>query len=146
MAVRNGSVYFHVSVLSLLIASTVGLGVSRAFSCLMEKRLPKQLTGQYTVRVMGREKTLTLFTDSGNHLSAFGYPVAVVSRERLAGLLPESFLACSGDISRIAALSPRIQRMIMLVPCRTAAGQSLLPSIKAELTRLRDGAVFHCYR
>ena len=144
MAVRNGTVYFHVSALTLIIATLLGCAVAKLLSCIMEKRMPENYTERFRVHLFGQETLLTLYIDTGNRLSSFGKPVAVVSTSALQCLLPAEVIACAGDVSLIPSLSGIWQGKLRLVPCRTAAGQRLFPAVPAALTRERDGAVFNC--
>ena len=144
MAVRNGAVYFHVSALTLVAATLLGCGAAKLLSAVLEKRMPAAFTERFRAAAFGQQTILTLYIDTGNRLTSFGSPVAVVSADALRKLLPAEVIACAGDVSLIPSLSEGWKGKLRLVPCRTAAGQRLFPAVPADLTRERDGAVFHC--
>ena len=144
MAVRNGAVYFHVSALTLIAATLAGCGAAKLLSGVLEKRMPDAFTERFRAAAFGQQTVLTLYIDTGNRLTSFGSPVAVVHADSLRGLLPPEVTACAGDISLIPSLPEGWKGRLRLVPCRTAAGERLFPAVPANLTRERDGAVFHC--
>ena len=143
LAVKNGTVYFHVSAVWLTAAAVAGCAAAKLFSWLFEKRMPVQLTERFIVRSCGREAAIRLLIDTGNRLTCFGKPVAVVSIQAVAGMLPDDLLACCSSLSA-AARPGRWQGKLRMVPCRTAAGERLLTGIEAVLVRQRDGAAFDC--
>jgi stage II sporulation protein GA (sporulation sigma-E factor processing peptidase) len=144
MAVRNGTVYFHVSALTLVLATLAGCLISKLLSVLLEHRMPERMTEAFRCTIRGRELLLQLYIDTGNRLTSFGKPVAVVSAAVLSGILPPEVIACAADITLAAALPEKLRGRLRLVSCRTAAGQKLLPALPAVLYRLRDGASFDC--
>lgn len=144
MAVRNGTVYFHVSALLLVLATLLGSAAAKLLSAVMEKRMPDAFMERFCVRAFGQETLLTLYIDTGNRLTSFGKPVAVVNTRSLGGLLPAEVTACAADVSLIPELPDGWKGKLRLVPCRTAAGQRLFPAVPADFKRERDGAVFNC--
>lgn len=144
MAVRNGTVYFHISALLLVVATLLGSAAAKILSAVMEKRMPNTFTERFRVKVFGKETVLTLYLDTGNRLTSFGKPVAVVHVRSLERLLPAEILACAADISLVPALQDGWRGKLRLIPCKTAAGQKLFPAVSADLKRERDGAVFNC--
>lgn len=144
MAVRNGTVYFHVSALILVLATLLGSIAAKLLSAVMEKRMPDTFVESFRVQALGQETLLTLYIDTGNRLTSFGKPVAVVDIRSLEALLPAEVTACAADISLIPALPAGWREKLRLIPCRTAAGQRLFPAVPADFKRERDGAVFHC--
>ena len=137
IALRNGTVYFHIPAWMLAGAATVGYLAARGVGSALEKRMPAALTEDYVASVNGRDAPLRLLTDTGNRLTFSGRPVAVIGT-KAAGFLPPEAAAAAEDIT-IAASGK-----LKLIPCRTAAGEKLLPGVEARLTRRRDGAVFPC--
>ncbi len=144
MAVHNGTVYFHIPAWMLAGAATVGYLTARGMGAALEKRLPRTLLESYTVRALGQVGELTLLTDTGNRLTFSGRPVAVIGA-KAASFLPPEVAAAAGDYSLAAALGRQNPHRVKLIPCRTAAGEKLLPGVEAELKRQRDGAVFPCF-
>lgn len=143
LAVHNGTVYFHIPAWALAGAATVGYLAARGMGAALEHRMPADLLERYTVRALGRSGTLTLLTDTGNRLTFSGRPVAVIGA-KAAGFLPPEVAAAAEDLSVAAAASRAYPGNIQFVPCRTAAGEKLLPGVRATLTRERDGASFDC--
>ena len=54
LAVRNGTVYFHIPAWMLAGAATVGYLAARGMGAALEKRLPEKLVEGYTVQALGR--------------------------------------------------------------------------------------------
>lgn len=144
LAVRNGTVYFHIPAWMLAGAATVGYLAARGMGAALEKRLPEKFVEGYTVQALGRTGSLRLLTDTGNRLTFSGLPVAVIG-EKAAGFLPPEAAAAAGDLSLAAAVGRACPGKLKFIPCRTAAGEKLLPGFEAELKRERDGAVFRCF-
>ena len=143
MAVRNGVVYFHLSAVWLTAAAVAGCAAAKGFSWLFEKRMPEQLTERFVVRCCGREAAVRLLIDTGNRLTCFGRPVAVVGLQAVSGVWPDDLVNCCTSLSA-AAKPGRWRGKLRMVPCRTAAGERLLAGIEAVLVRQRDGAAFDC--
>ena len=143
MAVRNGVVYFHLSAVWLTAAAVAGCAAAKGFSWLFEKRMPEQLTERFIVRCCGREAAVRLLIDTGNRLTCFGRPVAVVGLQAVSGVWPDDLGNCCTSLSA-AAKPGRWRGKLRMVPCRTAAGERLLAGIEAVLVRQRDGAAFDC--
>ena len=53
--------------------------------------------------------------------------------------------AAAGDFTLAAAVGRAYPGKLKFIPCRTAAGEKLLPGFEAELKRERDGAAFRCF-
>ena len=125
-AIKGGIVYFRVSPVVLIVAGCGGCLTAYAVKQITEKRMPDRLIRTFTVRIFGREERLRMLVDTGNRLTSFGTPVAVLTREALSRLLPPEAAACLFDRSAAAALSPLWKVRLRLIPCRTAAGETML--------------------
>lgn len=143
MAVRNGAVYFHVSAVWLTAAAVTGCAAAKIFSWLFEKRMPVQLTEKFIVHSCGQEAELRLLIDTGNRLTSFGKPVAVVGLRAVSGVWPDDLVSCCTSLS-VAASAGRWKSKLRMVPCRTATGERLLTGVESVLVRQRDGAKFDC--
>ncbi len=143
MAVRNGTVYFHVSAVWLTAAAVAGCAAAKIFSWLFEKRMPVQLTDKFVVHSCGQQAELLLLIDTGNRLQSFGKPVAVVGIQAVSGVWPDDLVGCCTSLSA-AASAGRWKSKLRIVPCKTAAGERLLTGVESVLVRQRDGAAFDC--
>ncbi len=140
----GGIVYFHLSPLWLLAAGGGGCLATKWLGRLTEKQIPPNLTESFTVNLSGRETVLNLMVDTGNRLSSYGTPVAVLSKEKLCSLLPQEAAECVGSLDRISSLPGKWKEKLRLIPCKTAAGETLLRGFPARLIRQRDGAEYDC--
>ena len=84
--IRNNEIYYNVPVRYLLLSGIILLFVQRFIMKLMQKSIPKELFYDCTVKIIGQERKLRCFLDTGNMTSDFlsGLPVVIADKESLA--------------------------------------------------------------
>ena len=128
LVLKNSAVYVAVSPVLLIIAVVL---------CYLGLRLLYRITGRHqdhrtlcevTLSFQGKEVTLAMGIDTGNRLTEpfSGLPVAVADRHGLQKILPEEFPSPGTGSFR-------------MVPCRTVAGESILPAFRPERCTIRIG-------
>ena len=128
LVLKNSAVYVAVSPIFLLIAVVL---------CYLGLRLLYRITGrrqdhrtlcEVTLAFRGKEVTLTMGIDTGNHLTEpfSGLPVAVADQRALRPILPDGF--------PVSGKAP-----FRMVPCHTVAGERVLSAFRPERCTIRVG-------
>ena len=133
LALRNGFVYYHISALSLILATIAAYSAVRAIAWLSARKLPQNTLRCAAVTVGGDTVSLTVFYDSGNRLySLSGLPVVICFERRLAALLPPELLSAGQDPSLLSALPKSWSSRVELIPCSSVGGEKLLPAFRPD--------------
>ncbi len=128
LAIRNGTVYYHLSALTLIISTILAYGVVRLLEWLLARRIhPRQLC-QAEVSVDGNQTVLTVFLDTGNKAySVSGLPAVFCTTQSLRNIVPQDVLACMRDIEAVTALSGhQWASRIQMVPYHSVGGKGIL--------------------
>ena len=94
------------------------------------------------ITLMGKAVRLRGMCDSGNLLCdpIGGRPCIVADTAALAPILPEGlYFAARSGADEVCGLPTELQRRIILIPAKTATGESLLVGIKADSVKLFTG-------
>lgn len=134
LAIRNGTVYYHLSALTLIVSTILAYGAVRLLEWILARRIhPKQLYDA-EVTVDGRQTTLTVFLDTGNRAcSVSGLPAVLCCAKALQDIVPQNVLACMQNIETVAALSgQQWASRIQMVPYHAVGGKGILASFQPD--------------
>ena len=136
MFYRNGSAYFDIPIIAVAALTALAYGVMRFMRYLSDKRSIGMRTQKINIFHGGIEVALKAVPDTGNSLTDpfSGTPVIICRRTAVEAIIPENIrIYLSGDISMLSG--------IRLAPCRTVAGDALIPLFRAERIILNGRAV-----
>ncbi|MCI8441782.1 MAG: hypothetical protein HFG27_04530 [Provencibacterium sp.] len=126
----NGICYFPISGMKLLLGSAAAYAAVSLWQRLFRRGMAAQEPYRVLLCVGGKTAELAGEMDSQNHLIDLfsGTPVAVGPRALLEPVLPPGICrALSGDFSDSVGM-----RDIRMIPCRTVAGEELLPAFRPD--------------
>lgn len=138
--VVNGTVYYDVPPLLLIVMTLISYAAITAYDRLRERRLRTQQEYRLTVRHGGVEVSLRALYDTGNRLTECfsGSPVAVVRRDAVVAVLPKEWDAALAGNASQAAIAVRIR----LIPFHSVGGSGVLPAFRPDKITVRtiDGS------
>lgn len=122
MLIVNGSVYFDLSPLLLVLLTCIAYGALWVFDRLFRKKEPDALLCTLCITHRGETVTLTAKCDTGLTLREpfSGDPVLLAERAVLKAMLPPDF----GEAACAVPCRP--------IVCRTVGGSALLPAFRPE--------------
>lgn len=147
LAIRNGTVYYHLSALTLIVSTILAYGAVRLLEWILARRIhPKQLYDA-EVTVDGRQVAFTVFLDTGNKAcSISGLPAVLCSAKVLRGIVPQDVLACMQNIEAITALSGhQWASRIQMVPYRAVGNKGILSGFQPDsFAIIQNGKKIDC--
>lgn len=147
LAIRNGTVYYHLSALTLIFSTILAYGAVRLLEWILAGRIhPKQLYDA-EVTVDGRQVTLTVFLDTGNKAcSVSGLPAVLCSAKALRDIVPQDVLACMQNIEAITALSGhQWASRIQMVPYHAVGSKGILAGFQPDsFAIIQNGKKIDC--
>lgn len=135
----NGTVYFGVDTMTIILSTCAAYGVVRIIRYILDKN--GKTDGKYTVIIKnnGRECRLSALADSGNGIvDCFsGLPVIVCRRDVCADVSPPAIdmIESNGDISDIGT---QMIKGIRIMPFSTVGKGGLICMFKAESVVIDD--------
>ena len=145
LAIRNGTVYYHISALTLSLSTIAAYIATRFIARLSDKKLPREAFQTASIDIGGSTITAKVFFDSGNQLySLSGLPVVICNRELLRPALPEEVLQAAADPLSLASLKGSWKRKTEVIPCGSVGGEKLLCAIRPDRFRFENGPDIPC--
>lgn len=142
MLVRNGTVYFDISVLQLVIYTIIAyLGMTLA-QFIAKRRAPDRLNYRVTIRYLGKAVSLDAIVDTGNSLKeAFSqYPVAVCGIKDAKELLPvrlsEIILRTDAAGAMQALSASEFASSVRIIPYHDVSGEGLIFAFRPDSLEL----------
>ena len=134
MVLRNGTVYFDISPLLLVLLTCAAYGVLYLFDRLFQKREPDVLFSTVTLALGGKSTQIPAKTDTGMTLREpfSGLPVILVERNAVNDLLPPDFGTANGSVP------------FRLIPFSSVGGAGVLPAFCPE-TAAVNGVPVRCW-
>lgn len=134
---QNGVCYFHISGVKLVTCSVILYGILTVYQKLFKNSMVGEEEYQVLISSEGKTKEMAGVMDSQNHLIDLfsGTPVVIGSYAALYDILPSGICAAI-DSSMIDAAE---MKGVRFIPCRTVAGQDVLPAFRPERMILRHG-------
>ena len=140
--VIRGVVYYDVSPLMLTALTVLGYAVICIYDRITHKRTSRGQEWRLTVNCGAGEVTFRTLYDTGHHVADVftGSPVAIVGRAAISPYLPDSLKELTencdtADIGTEIAIKSRLR----LIPCRTIAGDCLLPAFRPNHASITSG-------
>lgn len=136
----NGTVYFGVDTMTIILSTCAAYGVVRIIRYILDKN--GKTDGKYTVIIKnnGRECRLSALADSGNGMvDCFsGLPVIVCRRDMCADVSPPAIdmIENNSDISEIGT---QMIKGVRIMPFSTVGKGGLICMFKAESVVIDDG-------
>lgn len=129
LAVRNGSVYFDVSFLSLVLGGTVFYVAARIFGKIFDKNHRERMQVKVSISYKGKTVTADGLIDTGNTLkdSFSGKSVSVIDRSLALELLP---LECAA--ATFSPVGSDLPQGMHLTVSNTVGGTSLMCVFNAD--------------
>ncbi len=127
MFYHNGTAYFDIPIIVVAILTATAYAVVRFMRYLSDKRSIGHKVQDIRIHHNGCEISLKAVPDTGNSLTDpfSGKPVVICDIKAIDTIIPDNIrMYLSGDISKLDG--------IRLAPCRTVAGNALIPIFKAE--------------
>ncbi len=127
MFYRNGTAYFDIPIIVVAILTALAYAVVRFLRYLSDKRSIGSKVQDIHIHHNGYEISLKAIPDTGNSLTDpfSGTPVVICDIRAIDTIIPDNIrLYLSGEISKLEG--------IRLAPCKTVAGNTLIPIFKAE--------------
>jgi stage II sporulation protein GA (sporulation sigma-E factor processing peptidase) len=123
MIYNNGTVYFDISFLALLIFTAAAYFTVRVLRYFLDVRFNADKVYKILFKYNGESRTLSAFADSGNTLTDFftGKPVIICDKSTCADLFP-GFEAADFELVR----------GLRLLPFSTINGSGIIPVFKPE--------------
>lgn len=128
MVLLNGTVYFSISPLLLILLTCAAYGVLYLFDRLFQKREPDLLFDRLTLAWGGKTVQLPAKVDTGLTLREpfSGLPVVVVEKAAVQALLPPDFGTADCTLP------------LRFVPFHSVGGEGLLPAFRPEQAKLGE--------
>lgn len=134
LAIRNGTVYYHLSALTLIVSTVLAYGAVRLLEWILARRIhPRQLC-EAEVTVNGKQASLTVFLDTGNKAcSASGLPAVLCTASSLRDVVPPEVLACMENVEAVTALSGgQWASRIQMIPYHAVGGKGILAGFQPD--------------
>ena len=122
MILRNGTVYFDLSPLLLVLLTCIAYGVLYLFDRLFRKNEPDTLTASAALTVKEKSTAFTVRVDTGLtlHEPFSGLPVLLTERAAVAHLLPADFGEATCNLP------------LRLIPYGSIGGSGVLPAFRPD--------------
>ncbi len=137
MFYRNGTAYFDIPIIAIAIFTALAYFVIRALSYISDKRGNSIKYADIEIKLNGEQVKLRGLSDTGNSLidPFSGRNVIICPTEPISSIIPDNIKAylsenAGGQIDKI-----------MLIPCHTIAGETLIPIFSAESIRIDNKPV-----
>jgi stage II sporulation protein GA (sporulation sigma-E factor processing peptidase) len=132
MIYNNGTVYFGISFLALLIFTAAAYFTIRVLRYFLDVRFNADRIYRVTFEYNGENRSLSAFADSGNTLTDFftGKLVIICDKSTCAGLFPEF------DESEL-----ELVKGLRLLPYSTINGSGIIPVFKPASVKIEDKEV-----
>ena len=135
----NGTVYFGVDTMTIILSTCAAYGVVRIIRYILDKN--GKTDGKYTVIIKnnGRECRLSALADSGNGMvDCFsGLPVIVCRRDMCAAVSPPA-IAMIENNSDISEIGTQMIKGVRIMPFSTVGKGGLICMFKAESVVIND--------
>lgn len=135
----NGTVYFGVDTMTIILSTCAAYGVVRIIRYILDKN--GKTDGKYTVIIKnnGRECRLSAFADSGNGIvDCFsGLPVIVCRRDMCADVSPPAIEMIENN-SDISDIGTQMIKGVRIMPFSTVGKGGLICMFKAESVVIDD--------
>lgn len=135
----NGTVYFGIDTLTIILSTCVAYGVVRIIRYILDKN--GKTDGKYTVIIKnnGRECRLSALADSGNGIiDCFsGLPVIVCRRDMCADVSPPAIEMIENN-SDISDIGTQMIKGVRIMPFSTVGKGGLICMFKAESVVIDD--------
>lgn len=135
----NGTVYFGVDTMTIILSTCAAYGVVRIIRYILDKN--GKTDGKYTVIIKnnGRECRLSALTDSGNGMvDCFsGLPVIVCRRDMCADVSPPAIEMIENN-SDISDIGTQMIKGVRIMPFSTVGKGGLICMFKAESVVIDD--------
>jgi len=138
LTVYNGVVYFNISALSLIICTTIAYIIISFANRIYIKLNSCQLIYKLFVTIDGNTAEINALLDTGSSAADVfsDTPAIICSKHSIEKIMPpdllnliNNYLSCGQSIYGFR-----------LIPCTTAAGNSLLPAFKADSVKISTAA------
>lgn len=135
----NGTVYFGIDTMTIILSTCAAYGVVRIIRCILDKN--GKTDGKYTVIIKnnGRECRLSALADSGNGMvDCFsGLPVIVCRRDMCADVSPPAIEMIENN-SDISDIGTQMIKGVRIMPFSTVGKGGLICMFKAESVVIDD--------
>ncbi|MEG2596886.1 MAG: sigma-E processing peptidase SpoIIGA [Oscillospiraceae bacterium] len=140
LAIRNGTIYYHFSAITLMVSTIAAYGAVRILEQILSRSLRKQQIFIAEVQVDGQQAALSVFLDTGNHAcSVSGLPVVFCTASALKDIVPPEILTCMKDIGDLSALNGRRwASRVQIVPYHVIHGKGILAGFQPDSFVLLD--------
>lgn len=141
MVYLNGTVYFDVSVLTLVLTTLVCYGIIRLSDHLIRRRAAAKTLYDVTVYFRSASVTCRALLDTGNHLTdgLEGRPVIVAELSAVSALFDEKEKRWLKENSLGADPPDSLRTVLRLIPCRSVSDSGLLLAFLPEKVVISDG-------
>lgn len=143
MVIRNGIVYFNISVITLIITSIVIFTILNLIEYLNKRR--HKITTNYKLKIYLNENEITInaFVDTGNTLTdAFSNtPVIVAEYQAIKSLFPNNINLFFQGNEKILNLNidNTWEKRIRLIPFSSMGGEGVLPAFRPDKIQIKNG-------
>lgn len=145
LVIRNGTVYYHISAVTLGISTVLAYGAARLLSLFFARRTGGKEIFAAEVTEGGRRVSFLIFTDTGNRLEGpGGLPVVVCGRAALKRLLPPEEVEALLSPEKLARAGGSFPARVRPIPCRTVTGEKLLWGFEPEGFVPEKGEAVRC--
>ena len=144
MYYRNGTVYFNISALTLVISTIVAYLVVKLICFVRDRHIRREETCDVLIECDGKQALLTGFADTGNKLCDVftNKPIVVCEFDQIRDLIPKNLhkmfasgISIDESVSDACGWTSRIR----VVPCHTVSGEGLLPAFLPDAFYLLTG-------
>lgn len=134
LAIRNGTVYYHLSALTLIVSTILAYGAVRLLEWLLARRIHPKRLYEAEITVDGKQTALTIFLDTGNKAcSISGLPAVLCTAQSLRDIVPQEVLACMQNVEAVTALSgQQWASRIQMVPYHTVGSKGILAGFEPD--------------
>ena len=134
LAIRNGTVYYHLSALTLIVSTILAYGAVRLLEWLLARRVHPKRLYEAEVTVNGKQAALTVFLDTGNKAcSISGLPAVLCTAGSLKDIVPQNVLACMQNVEAVTALSgQQWASRIQMIPYHAISGKGVLAGFQPD--------------
>jgi len=132
MIYNNGTVYFDISFLALLIFTALAYLLIRVLRYFLDVKFNADRVYTVVFKYRGENRTLNAFADSGNTLTDFftGSPVIICDKSTCADLFPD-----------LEVSSHELVKGLRLLPYSTINGSGIIPVFKPDSVKIDDKSV-----
>lgn len=132
MIYNNGTVYFDISFLALLVFTAAAYFLIRVLRYFLDVKFNADRIYPVIFEYNGESRVLSAFADSGNTLTDFftGRPVIICDKSACAGLFPE-----------FSVSSLELVKGLRLLPYSTINGSGIIPVFKPDSVKIEQKEV-----